>query len=199
MIESLEGKRGYPRIKPPYFPAVLGLYMCPTIVNNVETLCHVKHIIAMGGAEYARLGRPNNTGTRIVPPWAVYGLAYVLLLVTHAVVGLLLLPVHAVLVAQRRDRVLPHGLLAAVIVAAVGVPWVAQLSMRTDSETSETAWIPFPSAEDVARALLGVSGVAGLGVLLGSFSASGCCVEAEAAALRSGSHPGRSARSCSRS
>jgi NADH-quinone oxidoreductase subunit F len=66
LIESLEGKRGYPRIKPPYFPAVLGLYMCPTIVNNVETLCHVKHIIALGGAEYARLGRPNNTGTRIV-------------------------------------------------------------------------------------------------------------------------------------
>ena len=66
LIESLEGKRGYPRIKPPYFPAVLGLYMCPTIVNNVETLCHVKHIIAMGGAKYAQLGRPNNTGTRIV-------------------------------------------------------------------------------------------------------------------------------------
>jgi NADH-quinone oxidoreductase subunit F len=66
LIESLEGKRGYPRIKPPYFPAVLGLYLCPTIVNNVETLCHVKHIIAMGGANYARLGRPNNTGTRIV-------------------------------------------------------------------------------------------------------------------------------------
>src|SRR5215831_14743958 len=66
LIESLEGKRGYPRIKPPYFPAVLGLYMCPTIVNNVETLCNIKHILAMGGAEYARLGRPNNTGTRIV-------------------------------------------------------------------------------------------------------------------------------------
>jgi NADH-quinone oxidoreductase subunit F len=66
LIESLEGKRGYPRIKPPYFPAVLGLFMCPTIVNNVETLCAIKHIIAMGGAEYARLGRPNNTGTRIV-------------------------------------------------------------------------------------------------------------------------------------
>jgi NADH-quinone oxidoreductase subunit F len=66
LIESLEGKRGYPRIKPPYFPAVLGLYMCPTIVNNVETLCHVKHIIAIGGVEYARLGRPNNTGTRIL-------------------------------------------------------------------------------------------------------------------------------------
>ncbi|MBA2436357.1 MAG: NADH-quinone oxidoreductase subunit NuoF [Chthoniobacterales bacterium] len=66
LIESLEGKRAYPRIKPPYFPAVLGLYLCPTIVNNVETLCHVKYIIAMGGAEYARIGRPNNTGTRIV-------------------------------------------------------------------------------------------------------------------------------------
>jgi NADH-quinone oxidoreductase subunit F len=66
LIESLEGKRAYPRIKPPYFPAVLGLYMCPTIVNNVETLCHIKHIIAMGGATYAKIGRPNNTGTRIV-------------------------------------------------------------------------------------------------------------------------------------
>lgn len=66
LIESLEGKRAYPRIKPPYFPAVLGLYMSPTIVNNVETLCHVKHIVEMGGAEYAKLGRPNNTGTRIV-------------------------------------------------------------------------------------------------------------------------------------
>ncbi|MFO1461712.1 MAG: NADH-quinone oxidoreductase subunit NuoF [Verrucomicrobiota bacterium] len=66
LIESLEGKRPYPRIKPPYFPAVLGLYLCPTIVNNVETLCHVRHIATMGGAEYAKLGTPNNTGTRIV-------------------------------------------------------------------------------------------------------------------------------------
>src|SRR6185436_8655243 len=66
LIESLKGKRPYPRIKPPYFPAVLGLYMCPTIVNNVETLCNVKHIVAMGAAEFAKLGTPNNTGTRIV-------------------------------------------------------------------------------------------------------------------------------------
>src|SRR4051812_16451079 len=66
LIESLEGKRAYPRIKPPYFPAILGLYMCPTIVNNVETLAAVKHIVQMGGAEYAKLGTPNNTGTRIV-------------------------------------------------------------------------------------------------------------------------------------
>src|SRR5712664_4106093 len=66
LIESLEGKRGYPRIKPPYFPAVLGLYMCPTIVNNVETLCNIKHIVAMGGSAYAKLGKPNNTGTRLL-------------------------------------------------------------------------------------------------------------------------------------
>ncbi len=66
LIESLEGKRPYPRIKPPYFPAILGLYMCPTIVNNVETLCAVKHIVGAGAAEYAKLGTPNNTGTRIV-------------------------------------------------------------------------------------------------------------------------------------
>ena len=66
LLESLEGKRPYPRIKPPYFPAVLGLYMCPTIVNNVETLCNVKHIVEMGTGAFAKLGTPNNTGTRIV-------------------------------------------------------------------------------------------------------------------------------------
>ncbi len=65
LIESLEGKRPYPRIKPPYFPAVLGLYQCPTIVNNVETLCHVRHIAAVGGAAFAKTGTPGNTGTRI--------------------------------------------------------------------------------------------------------------------------------------
>ncbi len=70
LIESLEGKRAYPRIKPPYFPAALGLYMCPTIVNNVETLCNVKHIVEMGGEAYAKIGRPGNTGTRI---WCVSG------------------------------------------------------------------------------------------------------------------------------
>ncbi len=64
LLESLEGKRPYPRIKPPYFPAVLGLYMKPTIVNNVETICHVKHIIRMGPEEYAKMGTPGDGGTR---------------------------------------------------------------------------------------------------------------------------------------
>jgi len=66
LIESLEGKRPYPRIKPPYFPAVLGLYMAPTIVNNVETLCNVLHVVEMGSEAFAKIGRPNNTGTRIL-------------------------------------------------------------------------------------------------------------------------------------
>ena len=70
LIESLEGKRPNPRIKPPYFPAVLGLYQCPTIVNNVETLCNVKHILEIGGEEFSKIGKPNNTGTRI---WCVSG------------------------------------------------------------------------------------------------------------------------------
>ncbi len=71
LIESLEGKRAYPRIKPPFFPAAKGVYQCPTVVNNVETLCNVVHIINMGGEEFAKIGRPNNTGTRI---WCVSGM-----------------------------------------------------------------------------------------------------------------------------
>ncbi len=70
LIESLEGKRGYPRVKPPYFPAVLGLYQCPTIVNNVETLCQVKHVIDMGGDEFAKIGVKGDSGTHI---WGVSG------------------------------------------------------------------------------------------------------------------------------
>ena len=64
LIESLEGERGMPRIKPP-FPAVAGLYAKPTVVNNVETLATLPHIIAMGGERYAELGVNKSTGTRI--------------------------------------------------------------------------------------------------------------------------------------
>ena len=64
LMESLEGKRGYPRIKPP-FPAVVGLYGCPTIINNVETLSSVPPIIMRGGEWYAGLGTPKNGGTRL--------------------------------------------------------------------------------------------------------------------------------------
>jgi NADH-quinone oxidoreductase subunit F len=65
LIESLEGKRGNPRIKPPY-PAAKGLYDSPTVVNNVETLAAVVPIIRMGATEYAGLGIGQSTGTKLI-------------------------------------------------------------------------------------------------------------------------------------
>ncbi len=65
LLDSLEGKRGNPRLKPP-FPAIQGLYQGPTLINNVETLSTVPHIIAMGGEEYAKLGVETSTGTKLV-------------------------------------------------------------------------------------------------------------------------------------
>ncbi|MCX6331947.1 MAG: NADH-quinone oxidoreductase subunit NuoF [Bacteroidetes bacterium] len=65
LIESLEGKRGNPRIKPP-FPAIQGLWMRPTVVNNVETLAAIVPIIKMGGEEYAKIGVGRSTGTKLI-------------------------------------------------------------------------------------------------------------------------------------
>jgi NADH-quinone oxidoreductase subunit F len=65
LLESLEGKRGQPRTKPP-FPAIEGLYRSPTVVNNVETMATIPPIIELGGAEYAKLGVPDSRGTRVV-------------------------------------------------------------------------------------------------------------------------------------
>ncbi len=65
LLESLEGKRGNPRLKPP-FPAVKGLYDRPTVVNNVETLAAVVPIIALGGEEYAKIGVGKSTGTKLI-------------------------------------------------------------------------------------------------------------------------------------
>src|SRR6204780_164828 len=64
LMESLEGKRGIPRIRPP-FPAVVGLYGGPTVINNAETLATVPHIFRIGGAEYAKIGTDRNGGTRL--------------------------------------------------------------------------------------------------------------------------------------
>lgn len=64
LLESLEGKKGQPRNKPP-FPANAGLYACPTTVNNVETIANVGEILRRGGAWYAGIGRPKNTGPKL--------------------------------------------------------------------------------------------------------------------------------------
>ena len=64
LLESLEGKKGQPRLKPP-FPANVGLYGCPTTVNNVESIAVAPTILRRGGGWFAGLGRPNNTGTKL--------------------------------------------------------------------------------------------------------------------------------------
>ena len=64
LLESLEGRRGHPRLKPP-FPAVVGLYGAPTVINNVETLANISHIINNGAEWYASIGVEKNTGTRL--------------------------------------------------------------------------------------------------------------------------------------
>jgi NADH-quinone oxidoreductase subunit F len=64
LLESLEGKKGQPRLKPP-FPANVGLYGCPTTVNNVETIAQVPDIMRRGPAWFSSIGRPNNTGTKL--------------------------------------------------------------------------------------------------------------------------------------
>src|SRR6202043_602252 len=64
LMESLEGKRGIPRIKPP-FPAVVGLYGGPTVINNAETIASVPHALLMGAMEYAKIGSEPNGGTRL--------------------------------------------------------------------------------------------------------------------------------------
>lgn len=64
LMESIEGKRGNPRLKPP-FPASVGLYQSPTVINNVETLSNIPHIVLNGADWYAQMGVPKSTGTKI--------------------------------------------------------------------------------------------------------------------------------------
>jgi len=64
LLESIEGKRGFPRLKPP-FPAVVGVFGKPTVINNVETLACVPHIIVRGAAWFSSIGRPKNTGPKL--------------------------------------------------------------------------------------------------------------------------------------
>ncbi len=65
LLDSLEGKRGNPRLKPP-FPANQGLYQGPTLINNVETLATIPHILGMGAEKYAEIGVQNSTGTKLI-------------------------------------------------------------------------------------------------------------------------------------
>ena len=68
MLESLEGKRGFPRIKPPYYPAAIGLYGAPTVVNNVETLSNLPWIMRNGSDAFSALGEGRSRGTKMLSP-----------------------------------------------------------------------------------------------------------------------------------
>ena len=109
------------------------------------------------------LVRALDVGTRAA--WAMYGAAFCLVVVWHAVGGLLLVPAHALLVAQRRERALPHVWTAVLVVFAIAVPWVGIGAARSIDEYT-TAWLTFPSAREAGSALLGISGAAGVGLVL---------------------------------
>jgi mannosyltransferase len=98
--------------------------------------------------------------------WAVYGLALAALIVWHPVGGFLVVPAHAVLAYQHRDRILPHGLLAGVLVCVLALPWAGQIGIRSTGEKASINWLDAPSPATAGRALLEVSGAAGVGLVL---------------------------------
>lgn len=98
--------------------------------------------------------------------WATYGVAFAAATVWHPVAGLFLLPVHALRAFQKKERVLPHGLLALVLICLLAVPWAGQIAIRSTGEGVAMNWLRFPTAEVATRALLDVPGSVGLGLLL---------------------------------
>ncbi len=98
--------------------------------------------------------------------WALYGLAFSAMIIWHPPAGVVLAPTHILLVSQRRERVLPHGLAAALVIVALGVPWAAQIAMRSTGEGVVMNWLTFPTPEVTAHAVVDISGAAGLGLLL---------------------------------
>jgi mannosyltransferase len=98
--------------------------------------------------------------------WALYGLAFSAVIIWHPPAGVVLAPTHILLVSQRRERVLPHGLAAALVIVALGVPWAAQIAMRSTGEGVVMNWLTFPTPEVTAHAVVDISGAAGLGLLL---------------------------------
>ena len=117
LLEALEGKRGYPRIKPPFFPAAIGLYGEPTVVNNVETMSNLPWIVLNGGAAFAALGAGRSTGTRL---FALSGHVrnpgvYELEMVKHTFRDLIFSP--------ELGGGVPNGDVKAIIPGGVSAPW----------------------------------------------------------------------------
>jgi len=94
--------------------------------------------------------------------WLGYGLAFSLVFVLHPVSALALVPAHVVLAARRREKLLPHGLLAPCVIVVLGIPWAFARAKQTPVDN----WLDRPSAEVALRTLLDISGAAGVGLLL---------------------------------
>lgn len=94
--------------------------------------------------------------------WVVYGLAFSLVFAMHPVPALVLVPAHAVLIGQRREKLFPHGLLAACVIVALGAPWAFARAKQTPAQD----WLDRPSPRVALDAVLDISGAAGLGLLL---------------------------------
>ncbi len=144
--------------------AGLLLATSPFVVQWSQQARGYTMMLALATLATLLLLRALDTGTRWA--WAVYGIALAAVIVWHPVGGLLVLPAQLVLAYQRRDRVLPHGLLAAVIVFAAALPWAGQIGLRSTGERAAINWLDAPTVGEAARALLDVSGAAGLGLAL---------------------------------
>ena len=122
-------------------------------------------LMSLGVLATILLVRALDRGSR--PAWALYGLAFAAVVVWHPIAGAVLVPAQLVLAAQRRDRLLPHGLLAAVIVLAFGGMWAGQILERSTGEgPGGVDWLTSPSPETATHTFLDVSGAAGLGAIL---------------------------------
>jgi mannosyltransferase len=144
-----------------------GLFLAasPFVVKWSQQARGYTLMLALSLVAMLLLLRALDHGTR--SSWALYGLAFSALVVWHPVAGVILVPAHALLAYQRRERVAPHGLLAVVVIAAIAVPWAGQIAMRSTGENVAMNWLKFPTPEVAVHALFDVSGAAGLGLLLG--------------------------------
>lgn len=122
-------------------------------------------LAALGVFSMVLLVRALDRGSR--GSWAVYGLAFAAVVVWHPIAGAVLVPAHAVFIAQRRDRAFPHVLLAAVIVLGLGGVWAGQILERSTGEGNQGVdWLQAPSVDLAVRTVLNVSGAGGLGAAL---------------------------------
>ncbi len=139
-----------------------GLFLAasPFIVKWSQQACGYTLVLAVSILATVLLLRALERGSR--GAWLVYGLAFSLVFAMHPVSAFVLVPAHAVLLGQRREKLLPHGLLAACIIVALGAPWAFARAKQTPAQD----WLDRPSPRVALDTLLDISGAAGLGLLL---------------------------------